>query len=223
MRESPYPLGNALREPGATRRTHLWQITPHGIHTHTHNNNTKYTKSQRHQKSRRRQSATGTSPLLPTPTHTVARVRPNMWLITLCGPTAPPRDWNERGKTTLSLLASFAEVPLEVMSRRKSEFRRFVSKVIFGRGEGIIVGVHGVAAIGKRVEGLPIGGGEDEGEGGDDDEVVEVKTGRGVDGGLVVAGLPFQGGVFGGKGSCEIGCGVRGPCVLFLAFLFVCE
>ena len=71
--------------------------------------------------------------------------------------------------------------------------------VIFGRGEGAVAGMRGVAAVGVWVEGLPIGEGEGEGEGGDDDEV-GVETGCSVDGGLVLMGLPFQGAV-GRKGQ----------------------
>ena len=60
----------------------------------------------------------------------------------------------------------------------ESEFCNFVSKVIFGRGEGAIAGV--------RVEG------EDECERGDDDDE---GTGCGVDGRLILTDLPFQGSV----------------------------
>ena len=70
----------------------------------------------------------------------------------------------------------------------KSEFRSFVSKVTFGHGEGTVAGVRDAAAVSVQVEGLPIG--EGEGKGGDDDD--DERTGRGVDGGLVLMGLSFQ-------------------------------
>ena len=124
----------------------------------------------------------------PLPPHAFARVRPNTWLTALSEPTTPRRDWNERGNTTLSLSAWFVDVPLEVLPGRESEFRSFVSKVIFGRGEGAVAGVRGVAAVGVQVEGLSIG----EGEGDDEDDE---GIGRGVDGGFVLTGLPFQGSV----------------------------
>jgi hypothetical protein len=57
-------------------------------------------------------------------------------------------------------------VALEILPGRESEFCSFVSKVIFGRGEGAVAGVRGVAAVVVRVEGLRIV----EGEGGDDDD-----------------------------------------------------
>ncbi|KAI0251498.1 hypothetical protein BJV78DRAFT_1361474 [Lactifluus subvellereus] len=157
----------------------------------------------------------------PLPPHVFARVRPNIWLTALSAPTAPRRDWNERGNTTLRVSAWFADVPLEVLPGRESEFCSFVSKVIFGRREGAVAGVRGVTAVGVRVEGSSIDESEGEGEGGDDDDE---GTGRGVDGGLVLTGLPFQGSVSGGKGCGENGCCARGPCVLLsLALLFVCE
>ena len=73
---------------------------------------------------------------------------------------------------------------------RKSEFRSFVSKVTFGHGEGTVAGVRDAAAVGVQVEGLPIG--EGEGKGGEGDGDGDERTGRGVDGGLVLMGLPFQ-------------------------------
>ncbi|KAI0251492.1 hypothetical protein BJV78DRAFT_1154298 [Lactifluus subvellereus] len=77
---------------------------------------------------------------------------------------------------------------LGVVRRRPArDAARARGKVVFGRGSGAVAGVRGVAAVGVRVEGLPIG----EGEGGDDDGDDE-GTGRGVDGGLVLTGLPSQ-------------------------------
>jgi hypothetical protein len=90
----------------------------------------------------------------------------------------------------LHLLMRFAEVPLKVLPGGKSEFRSFVSKVIFGHGEGTVAGVRDAAAVSVRVEGLPTG--EGEGKGGEGDGDGDERTGRGVDGGLVLMGLPFQ-------------------------------
>jgi hypothetical protein len=122
----------------------------------------------------------------PLPRHAFARVRPNTWLTAVGVPTAPRRDWNERGRTTLYLTAWFADVPLEVLPGREREFRSFIGKVIFGPGGGAVAGVQGVAAVGVRVEGLPTGEGE---SGGDE------AAGRGIYGELVLTGLPFQGSV----------------------------
>ena len=83
---------------------------------------------------------------------------------------------------TLCLLSWFADVPLEVLPGCESEFRSFVSKVIFGRGEDGVAGVRRVAAVSVRIEGLLIG--ERKGEGGDDGDDDE-GTGRDVDDGLV--------------------------------------
>jgi hypothetical protein len=125
----------------------------------------------------------------PLPPRAFARVRPNTWLTAVSEPTAPRRDWNEHGHTTLYVSAWFADVPLEVLPGREREFRSFLAKVIFGPSEGAVAGVQGVAAVGVRVEGLPIG----EGEGGDEDDEPD---GHGVDDGkLVLAGLPFEGNV----------------------------
>ena len=65
---------------------------------------------------------------------------------------------------THRLSAWFAEVPLEVLPGHESKFR---SLVIFGRGEDGVAGVRCVAVVGVRVEGLPIGEGNDDD---DDDE-----------------------------------------------------
>ena len=72
----------------------------------------------------------------------------------------------------------------------KSELGSFVSKVTFGHGEGTVAGVRDAAAVSVRVEGLPTG--EGEGKGGEGDGDGDERTGRGVDGGLVLMGLPFQ-------------------------------
>ncbi|KAI9507094.1 hypothetical protein F5148DRAFT_1015432 [Russula earlei] len=108
----------------------------------------------------------------PLPSHAFARVRPDAWLSALSARTAPRRDWNERGNTTLSLSAWFVDVPLEVLPGREREFRSFVTKVIFSPGEGAVAGVQGVAAVGVRVAGR---------------------------GGMVLTGLPFRGSVRVGK------------------------
>ena len=86
----------------------------------------------------------------------------------------------------------------------ESEFCNFVSKVIFG-GEGAIAGV--------RVEG------EDECERGDDDDE---GTGCGVDGGLVLTDLPFQGSVRVERQGCvESGSSVCDTCVLLACCLIL--
>ena len=90
---------------------------------------------------------------------------------------------------TLCLSPWFADVPLKVLPGCESEFRSFVSKVIFGRGEDGVAGVRRVAAVSVRIEGLWIG--EHKGEGGDgdddddDDDDDDEGTGRDVDDGLV--------------------------------------
>ncbi|KAI9438144.1 hypothetical protein H4582DRAFT_1814649 [Lactarius indigo] len=124
------------------------------------------------------------APPLPTPLppRAFARVRPSAWLAALTAPTAPRRDWGERGSTTLRVSARFADVPLEVLPGREREFRSFVGKVIWGAGDGAVAGVQGVVAVGVRVEGLPI----DQRDG---DE------GRA----MVLTGLPFHGSVTVGK------------------------
>jgi hypothetical protein len=114
----------------------------------------------------------------------------------------------------LSLSAWFTEVPLEMLPGRESKSCSLVSKVIFGRGEGAVAGVRGVAAVVVRVEGLLIV----EGEGGDDDDE---GTDRGIDGGLVLSGIPFQGSVrVGGKG-CVGGGGACVTCTLLFKCLVV--
>ena len=118
----------------------------------------------------------------PLPQRAFARVRPDSWLTALSTPTAPRRDWNERGNTTLRVSAWFADVPLEVLPGREREFRSFVTKVIFGPSEGAVAGVQGIAAVCVQVDGLPIGTPE-EGDG-------EVGSGD-----MVLMGLPFQGSV----------------------------
>ena len=131
----------------------------------------------------------------PLPPRAFARVRPSTWLSALSAPTAPRRDWNERGRTTLRVSAWFADVPLEVLPGREREFRSFVTKVIFGPSEGAVAGVEGVAAVRVRVDGLPIG--QPEPEEGDGDGDVDAG-----DGGMVLMGLPFQGSVrVGRKGT----------------------
>ena len=113
----------------------------------------------------------------------------------------------------LSLSVWFTEVPLVMLPGRESEFCSF-SKVIFGRGEGAVAGVRGVAAVVVRFEGLLIV--KDEG-GHDDDE----GTDRGVDGGLVLSGMPFHGSVrVGGKGCVESG-GACVTCTLLFGYLIV--
>ncbi|KAH8990884.1 hypothetical protein EDB92DRAFT_2114867 [Lactarius akahatsu] len=115
----------------------------------------------------------------PLPTGAFARVRPSAWLAALTAPTAPRRDWGERGNTTLRISARFADVPLEVLPGREREFRSFVGKVIWGAGDGAVAGVQGVVAVSVRVEGLP----------------VDPRDGDGVGGAMVLTGLPFQGSV----------------------------
>ena len=83
----------------------------------------------------------------------------------------------------LCLSPWFADVPLEVLPRCESEFRSFISLVIFGRGEDAVAGVRRVAAVSVQIEGLPIG--ERKGEGGDGDDDDDEGTGRDVDDGLV--------------------------------------
>ena len=118
----------------------------------------------------------------PLPQRAFARVRPDSWLTALSTPTAPRRDWNERGNTTVRVSAWFTDVPLEVLPGREHEFRSFVTKVIFGPSEGAVAGVQGIAAVCVQVDGLPIGQPE-EGEG-------EVGSGD-----MMLMGLPFQGSV----------------------------
>ena len=88
---------------------------------------------------------------------------------------------------TLCLSPWFADVPLKVLPGCESEFRSFVSKVIFGRGEDGVAGVRRIAAVSVRIEGLLIG--ERKGEGGDgdddDDDDDDERTGRDVDDRLV--------------------------------------
>jgi hypothetical protein len=81
----------------------------------------------------------------------------------------------------LRLLAWSADILLDVLPMRESEFRNFVTEVISCHGEGAVAGV--------QVVGLPIGKGEG------DDDGDDGGTGRGVqvDGGLVLMGLPFPG------------------------------
>jgi len=150
------------------------------------------------------------APPLPTPLppRAFARVRPDAWLPIISAPTAPRRDWNEQGSTTLRITAWFSDVPLEVLPGREREFRSFVSKVIFGPEEGAVAGVQGVAAVGVRVDGLSIGqksnaDGDRDGDGGlvgggkveDEDEGVNRTA-------IVLTGLPFQGSVrVGRKGT----------------------
>ncbi|KAH9026620.1 hypothetical protein EDB85DRAFT_165989 [Lactarius pseudohatsudake] len=119
----------------------------------------------------------------PLPPGAFARVRPSAWLAALTAPTAPRRDWGERGSTTLRISARFADVPLEVLPGREREFRSFVGKVIWGAGDGAVAGVQGVVAVSVRVEGLP----------------VDPHDGDGVGGAMVLTGLPFQGSVRVGK------------------------
>ncbi|KAH9956370.1 hypothetical protein BC827DRAFT_1139612 [Russula dissimulans] len=116
----------------------------------------------------------------PLPPHAFARVRPAGWLSAVSTRTAPRRDWNERGNTTLLLSARFVDVPLEVLPGREREFRSFVSKVIFHPLDGAVAGVQGVAAVSARIDGLQVD--------------AERKLG-----GLVLARLPFQGSVRIGK------------------------
>ena len=85
---------------------------------------------------------------------------------------------------TLCLLSWFADVPLEVLPGCESEFRSFISLVIFGRGEDGVAGVRRIAAVSVRIEGLLIG--ERKGEGGDgDDDDDDEGTGQDVHDGLV--------------------------------------
>ncbi|KAI0249324.1 hypothetical protein BJV78DRAFT_708603 [Lactifluus subvellereus] len=92
---------------------------------------------------------------VPSPLpHAFACIQPNTWFTALSAPTAPRRDWNEWGNTTLRLSAWLADVPLEVLPGCESEFRSFVSKVIFGRREGAVAGVLGVVVVDVRAEGL---------------------------------------------------------------------
>ncbi|KAH9974491.1 hypothetical protein BGW80DRAFT_1559977 [Lactifluus volemus] len=125
----------------------------------------------------------------PLPPHAFARIRPHTWATAMSSPTEPRRDWNEHGHTTLHISAWFSDVPLEVLPGRDREFRSFVGKVIFGRGDGAVAGVQGVAAVGVRVEGLSIGDDEAQIIGGDG------AAKRNVGGGLVLTDLPFQGSV----------------------------
>lgn len=125
----------------------------------------------------------------PLPPRAFARVRPGAWLHTLSTPTSPRRDWNERGNTTLSITAWFSDVPFEVLPGREREFRNFVTKVIFGPGDGAVAGIDGVAAVGVRVDGLSIGQEPDVVAGGG--RRGEDEDGSGA--GMVLTGLPFQG------------------------------
>lgn len=118
----------------------------------------------------------------PLPQRAFARVRPDTWLSARSSPTAPRRDWNEWGNTTLRVSAWFADVPLEVLPGREREFRSFVSKVIFGPSEGAVAGVQGIAAVCVQVDGLSIGQPE-EGDG------------AAGSGDMVLMGLPLQGSV----------------------------
>ncbi|KAI0292214.1 hypothetical protein B0F90DRAFT_1646621 [Multifurca ochricompacta] len=133
----------------------------------------------------------------PLPPRAFARVRPSSWLTALSAPTEPRRDWNEGGSTTLRVSAWFADIPLEVLPGREREFRSFVGKVIFGGGDGAVAGVQGVAAVGVRVEGLPIG--EEEGEEGEEEGEGEAR----VSGGVVLTGLPFHGNLRVGRKGVE--------------------
>jgi hypothetical protein len=128
------------------------------------------------------------APPLPTPLprRAFSRVRPDGWLTAQSSPTAPRRDWNERGSKTLRVSAWFADVPLEVLPGREREFRSFVTKVVFGPSEGAVAGVQGVVAVRVQVDGLPVGRPE-EGDGGGE-------VGR-SGGDMVLTGLPFQGSV----------------------------
>jgi hypothetical protein len=129
------------------------------------------------------------APPLPTPLppRAFARVRPVTWLPTMSSPTSPRRDWNERGSTTLRITAWFSDVPLEVLPGRERQFRSFVSKVIFGPGEGAVAGLQGVAAVGLTIDGLSIG--DADGDRNWDRGVVGGEGGAG----MVLTGLPFQG------------------------------
>jgi hypothetical protein len=142
----------------------------------------------------------------PLPPRAFARVRPSVWLPTMSAPTTPRRDWNERANTTLSITAWFSDVPFEVLPGREREFRNFVTKVIFGAGDGAVAGIDGVAAVGVRVDGLSIGQ-EADADGDKDRDAVMVGGERRAEGegssgsgaGIVLTGLPFHGSLRVGK------------------------
>jgi hypothetical protein len=85
-----------------------------------------------------------------------------------------------------------------VLPGRDREFRSLSVKFIFGRGDGAVAGMQGVAAVGVRVEGLSIGD--------DEAQIVGGLGGDGaakenVGGGLALTDLRFQGSVR--EGSAE--------------------
>ena len=73
---------------------------------------------------------------------------------------------SSRDDVELMVCPEVKDVPLEVLPGRDALLRSFISKVLFGGREGALAGVKGTAAVGVRVDGLPVGGDEgDEGDG----------------------------------------------------------
>ncbi|KAF8183037.1 hypothetical protein K438DRAFT_1839507 [Mycena galopus ATCC 62051] len=123
----------------------------------------------------------------PLPPGAFGHIRPDDWLISQSGPVpSDPGDGDESG-AAFAVTAKIVDAPLEVLPGRQKEFRKFVSKVIFG-SEAAVAGILGVAAVGVDVFGLPLPGGDEE-----------------DDGELELHGLPFRGSVLVGKKGVGVG------------------
>nr|GAT58969.1 predicted protein [Mycena chlorophos] len=110
----------------------------------------------------------------PLPPHAFARIRPDAWLPSLSGPVLD--HGSPDSGAVYAIQAHLVDVPLDVLPGRQKEFSGFVSKVVFGSGDGAKAGILGVAAVGVEVDGL-------------DREVGEME----------LTGLPFRGSVVVGK------------------------
>ncbi|KAJ7059273.1 hypothetical protein C8F01DRAFT_1232313 [Mycena amicta] len=122
----------------------------------------------------------------PLPPHAFARIRPDAWLPSLSGPS--DESFASEDGPAYALSAHLADVPLEVLPGRQKEFSAFVSKVVFGTGEGATAGILGVGAVGVEVDGLKLSVAAEE-------ESHEME----------LTGLPFRGSVLVGKKSFNSG------------------
>ncbi|KAF7327215.1 hypothetical protein MKEN_00298600 [Mycena kentingensis (nom. inval.)] len=125
----------------------------------------------------------------PLPAHAFARIRPDAWVPALSGPVdsepQPESEGDSRSEegSVYAISARLTDVPLEVLPGRQKEFSGFISKVVFGTGEGAMAGLLGIGAVGVEVTGLQL----------------STKLRGDTDHEMELTGLPFRGSVLVGK------------------------
>ncbi|KAF7289184.1 hypothetical protein MIND_01379500 [Mycena indigotica] len=119
----------------------------------------------------------------PLPPHAFARIRPEEWLPSQSGPV----ELSDSG-SLYAISAHLVDVPLEVLPGRQKEFSGFVSKVVFGSGDGATAGILGVGAVGVEVAGLEL-------------QASRAAQAREME----LTGLPFRGSVLVGKKAMRRG------------------